>query len=126
MNKFAKFLFVGVINSLFGYAMFSLLLFSGLHYSISAFFATILSILFNFKTTGGLVFKNCDNKLLPRFFLVYSVVYVVNVFCLKAFSLLNINLYAAGFVLILPLAMLSFFLMKGFVFGGVSVPKEKN
>ena len=116
MNKFVKFLFVGGLNTAFGYFIYSLFLYIGFHYALASLFATILGVLFNFKTTGIFVFQSRDNKLLVSFFMVYAVVYGLNIVCLKVFDLFNINLYMAGLVLLLPMAVVSFILMKRFVF----------
>lgn len=114
---FLKFLIVGGLNTAFGYFMYSLFLFFGLHYTIAALLGTILGILFNFKTIGILVFKNKDNRLFFPFLLIYAFIYFINVLFLKIFDYFNINLYLGGFVLLLPLALLSFYLMKIFIFG---------
>lgn len=77
-NKFIRFLFVGVINTMFGYGLFLLFIWFGMHYSIALLFSNILGILFNYKTTGYIVFQNKSNRLLLHFFLVYGVVYLFN------------------------------------------------
>jgi putative flippase GtrA len=115
--KFIKFLFVGGINTLFGYSMFALFLFLGLHYTIAALCSTILGIMFNFKTTGVLVFKNHDNGLLLKFLGVYTITYLLNVSFLKIFNYFHFNLYIGALILVLPIAIVSFILMKKFVFG---------
>ena len=69
---FIKFLAVGVLNTLFGYGIFALLLFIGLHYAVASILATICGVLFNFKTTGTLVFNNNDNRLIFKFISVYQ------------------------------------------------------
>ena len=121
--KFIKFLFVGVLNTIFGYGMFSLFLFLQFHYSFALFLSTVLGILFNFKTTGIIVFKNNDNKLIFRFFTAYAVVYGLNLFGLKLFEMKNFDMYIAGFILLFPMAVVSFILMKTFVF---TSKKEKS
>jgi len=120
-KQFIKFLFVGGLNTAFGYCIFALFLFIGLHYSLAAFLGTICGILFNFKTTGSLVFKNKNNALIFRFFGVYGVVLILNVIGLKFFSIFSINSYIGGALLILPMAVVSFFLNKRFVFGANSI-----
>lgn len=121
MEKFAKFLLVGVLNTLFGYGIYLLFLFLGCHYSVAAFMGTVLGVLFNFKTTGLLVFRNKNNKLIFNFVYVYVFGYIVNVLCLGIFNFFNINLYIAGGFLLLPMALLSFLLLKKFVFGEENV-----
>lgn len=115
--QFIKFLLVGVLNTAFGYAAYAFFLYVGLHYSLAALFGTILGILFNFKTTGVFVFKNHNNRLLGHFFLVYGFLYLINVSCLKLFTVFGFtNMYIAGLILMLPLAFLGFLLNKFFVF----------
>ena len=108
---------VGGINTLFGYGLFALFIFLGFHYAMASFLATVLGILFNFKTTGVLVFQNKDNRLLFRFFGVYGVVFVINVLMLKVLGNVGFDMYIAGALVIVPLAVLSFVLNKLFVFG---------
>ncbi|MFA5062286.1 MAG: GtrA family protein [Patescibacteria group bacterium] len=115
-NQFIRFLIVGGINTLFGYGVFALLLFVGLHYALAAFLGTILGILFNFKTTGVIVFNSHNNWLIFKFFGVYGVTYILNVLGLYLFSLAQISAYIGGAILILPMAFVAFFLNKRFVF----------
>ena len=55
-HKFVRFLLVGVLNTLFGYFSFATLIIIGLDYKLAALLATIIGVLFNFQTTGRLVF----------------------------------------------------------------------
>ena len=55
-HKFAKFLLVGVLNTLFGYFLYGSLILIGLNYKYAVLLATIIGVLFNFQTTGRLVF----------------------------------------------------------------------
>lgn len=116
-SYFARFLIVGLLNSLFGYSIFALMLFIGIHYAIATLTATILGVLFNFKTLGMLVFDNAKNSLIVKFILVYTVTYLINIACLKVFSMLSIDLYLAGFITLAPMALLTFIMNKRFVFG---------
>lgn len=114
--RFIKFLFVGGLNTLFGYGMFSLFIYLGLHFSVASLLSTILGVLFNFKTTGKLVFKSNNNRLIYRFIGVYTLLYLINVTFLKILQSTIPNLYYSGAILILPLAILSFLLNKKYVF----------
>ena len=115
-NQFLRFLVVGGINTLFGYSVYALFLFLGVHYSLAAVLATIMGVLFNFKTTGRIVFNNRNNWLLFKFIGVYAVTCLVNILALKIFNYYHVDLYLAGFLLLLPSALLAFFLNKQFVF----------
>ena len=105
---FLRFLVVGGINTLFSYAVYALLILLGLHYVLAALIATICGILFNFKTTGTLVFKNKDNRLILRFFAVYSFTYLINIGLLKLFDIAGVGSLVAGAIIVLPLAIVSF------------------
>lgn len=113
---FIRFILVGILNTLFGYGVFALLVFLGVHYSLAAFAGTVLGILFNFKTTGKLVFGVSDNKLLFRFFGVYGATYCLNVLGLKLLSALGIDYYTGGALLLLPMAAAAFALNRFYVF----------
>ena len=75
----------------------------------------IFGVLWNFKTTGTIVFQNKNNKLIFKFILSYIFTFVINSVLLKI--LVNyINDYLAQAILILPIALLSFFILKYWVF----------
>ena len=115
-HQFVRFLLVGVINTLFGYGCFAVFLYVGMHYALALFLATILGVLFNFKSIGSLVFKSHNNRLIFRFVGSYSVIYLINVTGIKGFVYLGVTPYISGAVLILPMAILAYILNKRFVF----------
>ena len=121
-HKFARFLLVGAINTLFGYFLYGSLILIGLNYKYAVLLATILGVLFNFQTTGRLVFGSKNNKLIFRFVLVYVATFLLNVEALRFVDGMNINIeqktkmLIAGAILVLPMAVISFVLMKLFVF----------
>ncbi len=118
-NKFIKFLLVGVLNTIFGYGLFAFFIFLDIDYPIAVLLSTILGVMFNFKTIGKLVFDSHDNSLIFRFVLVYVVIYILNVSGLWALKNMSYeNMYINGFVLLAPLAIISFVLNKKFVFKG--------
>lgn len=146
-NKFLRFLFVGGINTAFGYFLFIFLIWIGLHYTIALLVSQIIGVLFNYKTTGYIVFQNKSNKLLIKFFLVYGAVYLINVielFFLKQSPLYDIILSTDCFsfihslpidtsklgnvigqaIVILPNAIITFFLNKIFVFKEAKMQQE--
>lgn len=115
-NRFLLFLFVGGINTLFGYGIFALFIFCGIHYMIATLLSTVMGILFNFKSTGGIVFKNKDNGLIFKFFSVYAITFILNVLFLKIALYNNFNIYIASFAITIPMAFVSYFLQKNLVF----------
>lgn len=115
-NLFIKFILVGMLNTIFGYGVYALLLFLGAHYSLASLAGTVLGVLFNFKTTGGLVFRVNDNRLIFKFFGVYGATYFMNIIGLKLLAALHLNYYFAGALLLLPTAVVAFLLNRFFVF----------
>ena len=117
---FIKFLFVAGINTCFGYLMFAVCVFFIKNVYASVVVATIIAVLFNFNTYGRIVFKSKDNSKIYHFFGVYLFIMGVNMLLLKALAMAGIaNPYIAGGILTLPMAGLSFLLMRKFVFNTV-------
>lgn len=115
-EKLVRFLFVGGLNALFGYAMFSLGILIGLPPEMALLGATCLGILFNFITTGRLVFGMSSLRLLPWFVIVYGVVYGLNAAALHLLILAGISPFVAQAMLVPASAIATFLLMKAFVF----------
>ena len=115
-QQIVRFIAVGVVNTLFGYSIYALLIYIGLNYMVAVLFATIAGVLFNFKTIGHYVFDSNDSSLLVKFFMVYALIYGINVGLIHTFSLWNIDYYTAGLLAIVPCATISFILNKRFVF----------
>jgi len=86
-------------------------------YVVSNFFATIVSILFNFKTYGILVFKNKDNKLLLRFLAVTTFTYLVNIGGIALLEHLGSqNNYLNLTIMAVPVGLLNYVLNSVFVY----------
>jgi putative flippase GtrA len=115
-NDIVRFFLVSGLNTAFGYGLFALLIYLGLHYTLAVLISTVTGILFNFKTIGILVFKNYNNLLIFKFFGVYGITYLFNISCLAVFKYFEINIYLAGAVLLIPVGLLAFLLNKNFVF----------
>jgi putative flippase GtrA len=115
-HQFIRFLMVGVVNTLFGYAVFVALLYFGIHYTIASFISVAVGAYFNFHTTGHFVFGSRNHNLLIKFFSVYFIVYFINIGGLFIFEKLNIGNYLGGAIMIIPIVGFSFYLNKYWVF----------
>ncbi|WP_443082171.1 GtrA family protein [Sulfurospirillum sp. 1612] len=115
-HQVMRFLIVGVMNTIVYYTLYSLFLFLGFDYKISVALATILGVLFNFKSFGKYVFYNDDTRLIFKFIGVYIVLFCLNLLLIKLFHILIENYYIAGFLAIFPCAVASFYLNREFVF----------
>lgn len=117
-HRFLRFLVVGGLNTVFGYSVFALFIVLKVPYQIAALFSTILSVLFNFKTYGTLVFGSHDNRLVFRFFLVYAICYVVGLAPLAWAKAHGVPILIMAAIFVLPMAALSFSLNRLLVFRG--------
>ena len=115
-NKFIRFIVVGIVNTIFGYSVFSILIYLNLHYSLASLLATILGVLFNFKTISSLVFKTHNNSIIFKFIAVYCFTYLITIGGLKIFTIYSVNIYFAGFILLIICTPISFVLNNQFVF----------
>lgn len=116
-EKFFKFIFVGVLNTLVSYLLYAFFVTIGLSANIALLCQYILGVLWNFKTTGSIVFKNHNNKLIFKFIGSYIFTFALNSLLLNI--LLNrimLNEYLAQGILVLPIAVISFFILKFLVF----------
>lgn len=120
--RFVRFLLVGALNTVFGYLAFALLLFLGLHYALATLLATVAGVLFNFNTTGRLVFGNRGR--LERFLGVYVLTYLLTVGGLRVARAFGVDLYLAGAALTVALAFVSFLLHRRYVFADPPGPGE--
>jgi len=115
-KQILNFISVGIINTLVGYGLYAVFIFLGLHYTTAVLFATVLGVLFNFKTIGKFVFHKNDNRLIFKFVGVYAVVFCVNIIVIKVLLWYGMDEYIAGFCAIIPSAVVSFVLNKWFVY----------
>ncbi len=115
-KEIIRFVFTGIINTIFYYLLYSLFIYMEFDYKISVLLATGIGVLFSFKTFGKFVFYNEDKRLLIRFVSVYVLLYFVNITIISTLSIYSINLYISGLIATLLCAALSFILNKRYVF----------
>lgn len=115
-GRFIRFLLVGGLNTVFGYGVFVTCLWLGMHYALAGAISTVMGVLFNFKSTGNLVFRSKGNHRLPRFIAVYAIIYLINVLALGVMLQFGIPEWLGGLILLLPSAILSYVLNRHFVF----------
>jgi len=115
-GRFISFLVVGGLNTAFGYGVFVACLWLGMHYALAGAISTVLGVLFNFKSTGNLVFRSKGNRKLPHFVAVYAIIYLVNTLAIGVMLKFGIPEWLGGLILLLPSAILSYVLNRQFVF----------
>ena len=115
---FVKFVITAGINTCFGYCTYAICLhLFKQNINLSVVVSTVINILFNFKTYSKIVFKSNDNSRIFKFFGIYATTTTIQILLLHLLENQGIkNPYLSGGLLIVPMALLSFILMKKFVF----------
>lgn len=116
IKQFAKFILVGILNTLVGFSLYAIFLAVGTNFKVALLLSTCFGIIFNFFSTGRLVFVETNSSLILNFVLVYAFSYWLNIACINLFLQFGINKYGAFLISAPILSLTSFFLMKLFVF----------
>ncbi len=117
-TKFIKFIFVGILNTIFSYFIFVVIFYFTNNKELTLSLSFVIAIIFNYLMMSKYVFsdKKAFGKLL-KFFLVYIVLYIVNIIHLKVcVDIYDFNVYFAQFLTLLYLPLLSFYLNNKYVF----------
>ncbi|WP_458763580.1 GtrA family protein [Cupriavidus basilensis] len=118
LGRFPRFVAVGLLNTLFGFCAYSACIL--LHFPPWAALigGNVAGIIFNFVTTGGLVFADVSRERIPRFVVSYLGIYLLNLGMAHVLIPLVGSAIISQALLAPPLACISFLLMSRFVFTG--------
>jgi len=111
-----RFLVVGLGNTVFGYGLYLLGLWVGLPYATALIVSTVLGAIFNFFTTGRIVFKSRALGRIFGFLATYGVTLGVNLILLKWLVEAGVAKAYAQAILLPIVVILSFLLNKYLVF----------
>ena len=114
----AKFLGVGLLNTIIGYGIFSILIFLDMPYLAALLAATIAGVTFNYFSIGRLVFKSRGGMIVfGKFIAAYGVVYLVNSAGLEvSIKHFKISPYIGQVLCVPPSILLSWLLMNHWVY----------
>lgn len=105
----------GIVNTLFGFGSYALLVWLGLNLYLAQIIAQILGMTFNYFTYSHHVFRDTRASK-PRFIMAYGVNYLVNLAFLAFFDLFIRSPYLAGFLATVCASLLNYFALKHVVF----------
>ncbi|MGR8979433.1 MAG: GtrA family protein [Gammaproteobacteria bacterium] len=108
-----RFLIVGSINTLFGISVYWLLLYSGFNYRWATLFSLVLGVIFSFNSHRLAVFKT--DGCFVRYVIVWLLIYFLNIALISVIRN-HTGDYLAGIALMPLNVIVSFVLMKHFVF----------
>jgi len=116
-GEIPRFILVGILNTFFGYAAFSIIYYVVHHETEALFLSYILGILFNYRTYARYVFNQSEQHVFVHFVLVYVFTFGLNHFLLTTLiDQAGVNAYAAQLMAVTVIAPLLYLLNKRFVF----------
>ena len=125
--RFVKFLFVGVLNTAFGFAAYAVLLRGfGLPWQIALALSYVLGVLWNFLTHGRIVFGTRGIGRLPAYILAYVALFFLNKWTLAAAIRAGLSELWAQAILVFPMAMIAFVLVSLALTGSLPIPARRS
>ena len=115
LSQFVRFLLVGGLNTAFGYALFGAIYLLTSRHTLAVVIATIIGVIFNFFSTGRLVFAYCGALAFVPFVLGYGVVCLVNVVALDLLTAQGLH-PLLGQLIVLPVCVLLSFGFNRYIF----------
>jgi putative flippase GtrA len=123
--QFVRFLLVGGLNTLFGYGLFAGLYIFSHQRQGSLVVATVIGAVFNFFTTGRLVFANRGYRMLIPFVLGYAVVLGANMVLLEVLARLGAPTLIAQAIALPAMVVLSYLINRYAVFADAGRQRRK-
>jgi len=93
-KKKINFLLIGILNTIFGYALYSLFIYIELNYKLALLLSYFFGIVFNFLSYKIFVFKiNYSYARFAKYFCSYLITYYINILLLSQLNLFVENFY---------------------------------
>jgi putative flippase GtrA len=119
LGRFLRFLVVGVANTLFGYAVYALLVLAGFGPQAALALSFVVGVLWNYMTHARFVFGTSGLVRLVPYAGAYALLYAINAFALGRALAAGLSPLLAQALLVLPMAMLAFVLISVVLTGQV-------
>lgn len=120
-RRFLRFVAVGILNTGFGYAVYFVLLWSGLSPQVALVIAFCVGVMWNYMTTARLVFRVSGLRRVPAYLGAYLGVYTANALSLEFALSRGADPFVAQAILTPFFAVMSFLLLSR-VFRGLARP----
>jgi putative flippase GtrA len=125
-----RFILVGGLNTLFGFLVYSGFILLDSPTWVALLGSNVAGIIFNFFTIGGMVFFDLSPMRFPLFVLSYTAVYVINLELIDLVIAISHGRIAAmehgrivaQAILVLPMAVLSYLILRNYVFRKTARP----
>ena len=110
-DKKVRFLFVGVLNTIFGYAVYALLIYLKMHYFLAQLLSSILAIAHSYLWNKYFTFRSPGRSAseIIRFVSVYAVSYLLNMGILYvSIEFFKWNAYISGAICLFMITIISY------------------
>lgn len=112
-----RFLVSGGANTVFGFAAYAALVWAGLAVPLALLLATVAGVFFNFFTFGAYTFRKLEFRRLPRFLLVYGLIYALNLLLLESLMrLAGLGPIVGQLLALIVVAPTAYFVLRARVF----------
>lgn len=115
-STLVRFVAVGVLNTAFSYVLYAGLVLAHIDYRLALTICSAVTIVWNFNTTGRLVFGNRRQALIFKFVVGYGGIYLVNLGLLVLLARLGVGELARQAFALPVVVACSFALNRGWVF----------
>jgi putative flippase GtrA len=106
---------VGIVNSAFGYGCFSFFVWIGFNIYLAQISSHLLGMTFNYFMLKTHVFPG-KNPNIYRYIGAYAVNYALGLIFISLFHMVFSSPYLAGFLSLLTVSIINYFILKAFVF----------
>lgn len=109
--EFKKFIIVGILNTIVGYGLFAILIYANIFYLLSLTISHVLATLHSYLWNRFFTFRSANRmwQELPKFAIVYSVIYVLNFLLLYvAVDLFKFNVLVSQLFILGVVTVISF------------------
>lgn len=110
-RTFLRFLAAGLVNTLFGYAVYALLVLAGVPPQAALAVAFAVGVIWNYVTSARFVFHVRGYRRLPAYAGLYALLYLLNAGALRLALAQGVPPLIAQGLLTPPMAILSFVLL---------------
>jgi putative flippase GtrA len=118
----ARFVLAGLANTAFGFVVYTAAILAAVPVWGALLAVVLAGVMFNFATIGGYAFRQLSWRKLPAFVLCYALLYLLNLVLIEFLSRRGIGVILAQALVTLPLAALSYVMMRFLVFTGARTP----
>lgn len=115
LHRIWRYYAVGIINTIFGYGIYSLLIYVGLTMYMAQAVGHIIGVSFNYFSYSRHVFRSTPSSK-PRFIISYTLNYFIGVAILAVTAHIFSSPYIAGLSTMLIASFVNFFILRRFVF----------